>query len=56
VTINGNLSQGMGDSGGTATILGPVTVTKDVAAGGKSLMTHTHGGVEHGNDSTGAPQ
>ena len=56
VTINGNLSQGMGDSGGTATILGPVTVTKDVAAGGKSLMTHTHGGLEHGNDSAGAPQ
>ncbi|HDS5695604.1 TPA: phage baseplate protein [Klebsiella pneumoniae subsp. pneumoniae] len=56
VTINGNLSQGMGDSGGTATMRGPVTVSNDVTAGGKSLMTHTHGGVEHGNDSTGAPQ
>lgn len=56
VTINGNLSQGMGDSGGTATIHGPVTVTNDVTAGGKSLMTHTHGGVEHGNDSTGEPE
>lgn len=56
VTINGNLSQGMGDSGGTATMRGPVTVSNDVTAGGKSLMTHTHGGVETGNDSTGAPQ
>lgn len=56
VTINGNLSQGMGDGGGTATMRGPVTVTNDVTAGGKSLMTHTHGGVEHGNDSTGGPE
>jgi hypothetical protein len=56
VTINGNLSQGMGESGGTATMHGPVTVTNDVTAGDKSLMTHTHGGVEHGNDSTGEPE
>lgn len=56
VTINGNLSQGMGKGGGTATMHGPVTVTNDVTAGGKSLMTHTHGGVEHGNDSTGEPE
>ena len=56
VTINGNLSQGMGDSGGIATMLGPITVSNDVTAGGKSLMMHTHGGVEHGNDSTGEPE
>lgn len=56
VTINGNLSQGMGEGGGSATMHGPVTVTNDVTAGGKSLMTHKHGGVEHGNDSTGVPQ
>ncbi|ELM3736992.1 translation initiation factor IF-2 [Edwardsiella piscicida] len=55
VTINGNLSQGMGDSGGTATLLGPITVTHDVKAGGKSLMTHTHGGVQIGGGNTGAP-
>lgn len=55
VTINGNLSQGMGDGGGTATMLGPVTVTNDVTAGGKSLMTHTHGGVETGGGNTGGP-
>lgn len=55
VTINGNLSQGMGDSGGTATMKGPVNVTNDVTAGGKSLMTHTHGGVQPGSGNTGAP-
>lgn len=55
VTINGNLSQGMGESGGTATMLGPVSVTNDVKAGGKSLTTHTHGGVQTGSGNTGAP-
>jgi phage baseplate assembly protein gpV len=55
VTINGNLSQGMGDSGGTATMRGPVKVTNDVTAGGKSLMSHTHGGVQTGGGNTGAP-
>lgn len=55
VTINGNLSQGMGDGGGTATMLGPITVTNDVTAGGKSLRTHTHGGVQPGTGNTGAP-
>ncbi|WMT13137.1 phage baseplate assembly protein V [Serratia fonticola] len=56
VTINGNLSQGMGEGGGTATMLGPVNVTNDVTAGGKSLMDHTHGGVETGSGNTGKPQ
>ncbi|EHF8259212.1 translation initiation factor IF-2, partial [Enterobacter roggenkampii] len=55
VTINGNLSQGMGASGGSATMRGPVTVTNDVSAGGKSLMTHTHGGVQTGSGNTGGP-
>lgn len=55
VTINGNLSQGMGEDGGTATMQGPITVTNDVTAGGKSLMTHTHGGVETGGGNTGEP-
>ncbi|EEO7834860.1 translation initiation factor IF-2 [Salmonella enterica] len=55
VTINGNLSQGMGEGGGSATMLGPVTVTNDVTAGGKSLMAHTHGGVQTGGGNTGAP-
>lgn len=56
VTINGNLSQGMGDGGGTATMLGPVNVTNDVKAGGISLQTHKHGGVETGVGQTGGPQ
>ena len=55
VTINGNLTQGMGNSGGTATLRGPVNVTQDVTAGGKSLMTHTHGGVQNGGGTTGGP-
>ncbi|EMM0382373.1 translation initiation factor IF-2 [Pluralibacter gergoviae] len=55
VTINGTLTQGMGEAGGGATMRGPVTVTEDVIAGGKSLMTHTHGGVETGGGNTGAP-
>ncbi|EOI1370287.1 phage baseplate assembly protein V [Serratia marcescens] len=56
VTINGNLSQGMGNGGGTATMYGPVTVTNDVTAGGISLQTHKHGGVETGGGQTGGPE
>ncbi|CAI2418115.1 phage baseplate assembly protein V [Serratia liquefaciens] len=56
VTINGNLSQGMGEGGGNATMHGPVTVTNDVTAGGISLQTHKHGGVETGGGQTGGPQ
>ncbi|XTZ36838.1 Gp138 family membrane-puncturing spike protein [Salmonella enterica] len=55
VTINGNLSQGMGAAGGTARLNGPVTVSNDVAAGGKSMMRHSHPGVEPGGGNTGAP-
>lgn len=56
VTINGNLSQGMGDSGGSATMLGPVNVTNDVKSGAISLQQHTHGGVQTGGGNTGGPQ
>ncbi|MGP2937082.1 Gp138 family membrane-puncturing spike protein [Serratia nevei] len=56
VTINGNLSQGMGEGGGTATMLGPVNVTNDVTASGISLQTHKHGGVETGGGQTGGPE
>jgi phage baseplate assembly protein V len=56
VTINGNLSQGMGAGGGSATMLGPVNVTNDVKAGGVSLQTHKHGGVETGGGQTGGPE
>lgn len=53
--INGTLSQGMGTSGGTATMLGPITVTNDVTAGGKSLENHVHSGVQPGSGNTGKP-
>lgn len=53
--LNGSLSQGAGSAGGGATMLGPVTVTNDVTAGGKSLKTHVHSGVTAGGSNTGAP-
>ncbi|MCW7550968.1 phage baseplate assembly protein V [Photorhabdus sp. APURE] len=56
VTINGNLSQGMGAGGGTATMQGPVTVSNDVTAAGISLKNHVHSGVQSGGSKTGKPQ
>ncbi|TDB62494.1 Gp138 family membrane-puncturing spike protein [Photorhabdus khanii] len=56
VTINSNLSQGMGAGGGTATMQGPVTVSNDVIAAGISLKNHVHGGVQSGGSKTGGPQ
>ena len=41
---------------GAAQIEGDVRTTGDVVAGGISLQGHTHGGVQRGGDSTGAPQ
>lgn len=55
VTINGSLSQGMGPGGGDATMMGPITVTNDVTAGGKSLQNHVHSGVQTGGGETGKP-
>lgn len=34
---------------------GPVKVTNDVTSGGKSLISHTHGGVDTGPENTGVP-
>lgn len=53
VTINGNLSQGMGTRGGAAQMRGPMVVSGDVTANGISLNTHTHGGVQPGSGSSG---
>ena len=53
--LNGPLSQGIGASGGSVTMLGPINVTNDVTAGGKSLKTHVHSGVQTGGGNTGAP-
>ncbi|WP_374248063.1 phage baseplate assembly protein V [Thermomonas sp.] len=50
-TINGNV-QVNGDIQATGT----ATVATDVIGGGISLKSHTHGGVDAGTDSTGAPQ
>jgi hypothetical protein len=40
--LNGNISQTAGSSAGTTQLLGPVTVTNDLTAAGKSVSTHTH--------------
>ena len=45
----------MGANGGACTMLGPVTVTNDVTAGGISLKTHKHTGVQSGGSQTGTP-
>ena len=50
-TINGDSV-----SYGNQTINGKVTVTLDVVAGGKSLKSHKHDGVETGGGTTGSPQ
>lgn len=56
IQLNGPISQGAGGGGGTgASLIGPLTVTNDVTAGGKSLKTHTHGGVQTGSGNTGQP-
>jgi phage baseplate assembly protein V len=56
VTINGPLAQGKGSAGGGASLRGPVVVDSQVTAGGISLTTHTHGGVQSGGSNTGGPQ
>ncbi|MFN1150083.1 Gp138 family membrane-puncturing spike protein [Serratia liquefaciens] len=56
VTINGPLTQGKGEAGGTATLLGPLGVDNDVTAAGISLQNHTHSGVQSGSNNTGKPQ
>lgn len=41
---------------GQVQVTGGITVTEDVVAGGISLRTHTHGGVQPGSGNTGVPQ
>lgn len=53
--LNGPLTQGVGGSGWTATMQGPVNVATDVTAAGKSLATHVHTGVHGGSDNSGPP-
>ncbi|MDB5777616.1 MAG: oxidoreductase [Herbaspirillum sp.] len=40
--LNGTLAQGTGAGGGGATMLGPINVTNDVVAAGKSVSGHIH--------------
>ena len=51
-TLNGAVGQ---TGGGAATFSGSMAVTGDVTAQGTSVHTHTHGGVQPGGGSTGAP-
>lgn len=55
IVLNGPLTQGKGSNGGACTMQGPLTVTNDVTAGGISLMTHKHTGVQPGGGQTGTP-
>lgn len=55
VTLNAALAQGAPMGGGTATstLIGPLNVTNDVTAAGKSVSTHHH--TEHDGPSTSTP-
>lgn len=55
IELNGQITQGTGTLGSTATFIGPLNVTNDVTAGSISLETHVHGGVTTGGGDTGAP-
>lgn len=56
VAVAGNLAvTGNSTAAGNLTVAGTVTGTTDVVSGGKSLKTHTHGGVQTGGGNTGAP-
>lgn len=54
VTVANNLAvTGNSTASGNLTVAGTVTGTTDVVASGKSLKTHTHGGVQTGGGNTG---
>lgn len=55
--LNGPLQQvpGSQSGGGSTTLDGPIAVTNDVTAAGKSVSTHHHGGVTTGGGNTGGP-
>lgn len=42
IEIDGQMTQGEGPLGGNASMQGPLVVTEDVTAAGKSVSTHTH--------------
>lgn len=53
IQLNGPISQGASTGGTTASLIGPVTVTNDVTAAGKSVAGHHH--TEHDGPSTSGP-
>lgn len=56
IVLDGPISQAnTAGSGTTANLIGPLNVTNDVTAGGKSLDHHTHTGVQPGSGTTGQP-
>lgn len=50
ITLNGNVT-----INGSLSATGVISSASDVISKGKSFNTHTHGGVQSGNNSTGAP-
>lgn len=54
INLVGNLSNSGG--GSPASMASGMTTPQDVVAGGISLNSHTHSGVQTGNGSTGGPQ
>lgn len=55
ITLGGSVTQSAGSSGGNVSIIGPVAVTNDLTAQGKSVHGHVHGGVQTGSGSTAPP-
>jgi len=56
IALAGQVTQVQGSgSSGDVSMTGPVNVSNDVVAGGKSLEGHVHSGVEVGSSDTGPP-
>lgn len=54
--LNGSITQtNTGGGSAASSLIGPLSVTGDVSAGGKSLKTHVHSGVQSGGSNTGQP-
>jgi len=56
IVLDGPITQANTAGGSSSSsLIGPVAVTNDVTAGGKSLKTHVHSGVQTGSGNTGQP-
>ena len=55
IGLNGAVTQTAGTSGSGVALIGPVTGTNNVTAGGLSLDTPHHTGVQTGSGNTGGP-